>query len=353
MVVAVLLVLVIFAGLSRHLSDMVFGSSDSRVSDAVDRSASRSTPAARAGARCDGRDRVRGRSVRNVAGAGRRRLGGGGMTTVYDVTAATLADEVVEEVARRIPHRPACRSRGRRLLAGRLRTGSRRRRPVRAGAPHREGPTHDPEPGCGRLRRRSVRAGDPRPVRHQPRPATPCRHDSCGTTTGPTAGTRCDATPDPEPTFEPDIGSFPFLEVEVQGVYEIPVGPVHAGLIEPGHFRFSVVGETILRMKARLWFVHRGIEKLLRGAAARRRHRARRAGQRRHRGRAHARVRHGRRGRLSALRSPTPTGCCERLLLELERMHNHVADLGALAQRRRLRHHQRARACGSANRCCG
>ncbi len=55
--------------------------------------------------------------------------------------------------------------------------------------------------------------------------------------------------------------SYPFLQVEGDGVYEIPVGPVHAGLIEPGHFRFSVVGETILRMKARLWFVHRGVEK--------------------------------------------------------------------------------------------
>jgi Ni,Fe-hydrogenase III large subunit/Ni,Fe-hydrogenase III component G len=55
--------------------------------------------------------------------------------------------------------------------------------------------------------------------------------------------------------------SYPFLQVEGDGVYEIPVGPVHAGIIEPGHFRFSVVGETILRMKARLWFVHRGVEK--------------------------------------------------------------------------------------------
>ena len=55
--------------------------------------------------------------------------------------------------------------------------------------------------------------------------------------------------------------SYPFLQVEGDGVYEIPVGPIHAGLIEPGHFRFSVVGETILRMKVRLWFVHRGVEK--------------------------------------------------------------------------------------------
>jgi Ni,Fe-hydrogenase III large subunit/Ni,Fe-hydrogenase III component G len=60
-------------------------------------------------------------------------------------------------------------------------------------------------------------------------------------------------------------GRFPFVTVEGTGVYEIPVGPVHAGLIEPGHFRFSVVGETILRLKVRLWFVHRGMEKLFHG----------------------------------------------------------------------------------------
>ena len=58
---------------------------------------------------------------------------------------------------------------------------------------------------------------------------------------------------------------YPFLTVDGTGVYEIPVGPIHAGLIEPGHFRFSVVGETILKLKARLWFVHKGIEKLAEG----------------------------------------------------------------------------------------
>lgn len=69
------------------------------------------------------------------------------------------------------------------------------------------------------------------------------------------------------PEFEP-TGRFPFVTVAGPGVYEIPVGPVHAGLIEPGHFRFSVVGETVLRLKARLWFVHRGLEKLFHGKAA-------------------------------------------------------------------------------------
>jgi Ni,Fe-hydrogenase III large subunit/Ni,Fe-hydrogenase III component G len=65
--------------------------------------------------------------------------------------------------------------------------------------------------------------------------------------------------------FTETVEPYPFLTVDGPGVYEIPVGPVHAGIIEPGHFRFSVVGETILKLKARLWFVHRGIEKLFEG----------------------------------------------------------------------------------------
>lgn len=67
------------------------------------------------------------------------------------------------------------------------------------------------------------------------------------------------------PSFDDPEGPYPFRTVEGPGVYEIPVGPVHAGLIEPGHFRFSVVGETILKLKPRLWFVHKGIEKLFQG----------------------------------------------------------------------------------------
>ncbi len=64
------------------------------------------------------------------------------------------------------------------------------------------------------------------------------------------------------PVLGSDDQAYPFTAVEGAGVYEIPVGPVHAGLIEPGHFRFSVVGETILKMTPRLWFLQRGIERL-------------------------------------------------------------------------------------------
>lgn len=59
----------------------------------------------------------------------------------------------------------------------------------------------------------------------------------------------------------PDNG-YPFAPVAGSGVYEIPVGPVHAGIIEPGHFRFQAVGETILRLEERLGYVHKGIEKI-------------------------------------------------------------------------------------------
>lgn len=56
-------------------------------------------------------------------------------------------------------------------------------------------------------------------------------------------------------------GAYPFVSVDGDGVHEIPVGPVHAGIIEPGHFRFSVVGEKVLRLEERLGYVHKGIER--------------------------------------------------------------------------------------------
>lgn len=63
--------------------------------------------------------------------------------------------------------------------------------------------------------------------------------------------------------FRPDFTSRPYETYKVQGegIFEIPVGPVHAGIIEPGHFRFSVSGERILNLEARLGYVHKGIEK--------------------------------------------------------------------------------------------
>jgi Ni,Fe-hydrogenase III large subunit/Ni,Fe-hydrogenase III component G len=55
---------------------------------------------------------------------------------------------------------------------------------------------------------------------------------------------------------------YPFLRVDGDGICEISVGPVHAGIIEPGHFRFSVLGENIINLETRLFYAHKGIEKL-------------------------------------------------------------------------------------------
>ena len=60
---------------------------------------------------------------------------------------------------------------------------------------------------------------------------------------------------------------YEFLPVEGEGLHQIPVGPVHAGVIEPGHFRFTVNGETVVRLEARLGYTHKGIEGLMQGAS--------------------------------------------------------------------------------------
>src|SRR5260370_10311631 len=57
-----------------------------------------------------------------------------------------------------------------------------------------------------------------------------------------------------------------FLEVQGEGIAEVAVGPVHAGIIEPGHFRFSVVGDTVLHLELRHFYTHKGTEKLFEGS---------------------------------------------------------------------------------------
>jgi len=58
-----------------------------------------------------------------------------------------------------------------------------------------------------------------------------------------------------------------FLPVEGENLHQIPVGPVHAGIIEPGHFRFTANGETVVRLEQRLGYVHKGIDSLMAGAS--------------------------------------------------------------------------------------
>ncbi len=131
------------------------------------------------------------------------------------------------------------------------------------------------------------------------------------------------------PPFRGPDEPFPFLTVDGPGVYEIPVGPVHAGLIEPGHFRFSVVGETILRLKARLWYVHKGLEQLFAGrtpaaglALAERISGDSAVG--------HALAYCQAVEDALGLAVPAWARRVRAVLLELERLYNHVGDLGAL-----------------------
>lgn len=138
---------------------------------------------------------------------------------------------------------------------------------------------------------------------------------------------RKDATPR---EFTDDGQAFPFTEVGGEGVYEIPVGPVHAGVIEPGHFRFSVVGETIIDMKSRLYFTHKGTEKLFEGREAE-------AGvELAERVSGDTTIGHSL-AFCQALEAVAGTEVPARarwlrvILLEMERLYNHVGDLGMIA----------------------
>ncbi len=122
---------------------------------------------------------------------------------------------------------------------------------------------------------------------------------------------------------------YEFVAVQGNGVHEIAVGPVHAGTIEPGHFRFSVVGEKILRLEARLGYTHKGTAKLFEtlSQADGPRLAARLSGD--------SAVAFSW-AYCAALEAITGTACPARaiglraLALEHERLANHLGDLGAL-----------------------
>lgn len=130
-------------------------------------------------------------------------------------------------------------------------------------------------------------------------------------------------------SFAPVPDDYPFVSVAGEGVHEIPVGPVHAGIIEPGHFRFSVLGERVPRLEERLGYKHKGIEKRFESLAAAEAHRLA--------------------GRVSGdstvafawayamaleaawgVQLPARALWLRALLLERERIANHLGDLGML-----------------------
>ncbi|HME23553.1 MAG TPA: hydrogenase expression protein HypE [Acetobacteraceae bacterium] len=123
--------------------------------------------------------------------------------------------------------------------------------------------------------------------------------------------------------------AYPFLPVEGEGLHQIPVGPVHAGIIEPGHFRFTADGETVVRLEQRLGYVHKGIDHLMHGATID--HAARLAG----RISGDSTVAYAfafARAVESALGiEPPPRAVWLRgVMAELERIANHLGDFGAI-----------------------
>ena len=133
--------------------------------------------------------------------------------------------------------------------------------------------------------------------------------------------------PSPAPPRPPE--PFAFLPVQGESLHQIAVGPVHAGIIEPGHFRFTANGETVVRLEQRLGYVHRGLAGLMRGASL-----------------AQAAKLAGRvsgdstvayalafaRAVEAALGVAVPTRAhwLRALMAELERLANHLGDIGAI-----------------------
>ena len=131
------------------------------------------------------------------------------------------------------------------------------------------------------------------------------------------------------PRRTPADADYPFVAIQGSGVYEIPVGPVHAGIIEPGHFRFQAVGEDVLHLEERLGYVHKGIEKLAVGRDP--------AGLARLAGRvsgdssvAHAWAACQAMERATQCRVPPRAQHLRALWCERERIANHLGDIGAV-----------------------
>jgi len=132
----------------------------------------------------------------------------------------------------------------------------------------------------------------------------------------------------PEGTGMP--GDYPFFQVEGEEIHEVAVGPVHAGIIEPGHFRFQCHGEKVIHLEIALGYQHRGLERLLEGGPARKSLRLAEsvAGDT---AVGHALAYCRSLEALAGVEAPPRASYLRGIALELERLANHVGDLGMLA----------------------
>jgi Ni,Fe-hydrogenase III large subunit len=122
---------------------------------------------------------------------------------------------------------------------------------------------------------------------------------------------------------------YPFLPAEGESLHQIPVGPVHAGIIEPGHFRFTANGETVVRLEARLGYVHKGIERLMAGADLERA--AKLAGRISGDSTVAYALAFARAAEAAlGVEAPARAHWLRALMAELERLANHFGDIGAI-----------------------
>ena len=124
-------------------------------------------------------------------------------------------------------------------------------------------------------------------------------------------------------------GQYAFRKIQGEGVFEVPVGPIHAGIIEPGHFRFSVAGEPIMQLEVRHFWKHRGVEKLFE------QQQLPDAVPLSERVSGDTSVGHSLAycqavETLLGMEVPTRARYLRSLVLELERLHNHIGDVGAI-----------------------
>jgi len=158
-------------------------------------------------------------------------------------------------------------------------------------------------------------------------------------------GLQADEAPDPRPWLDhgrwglshplgptpgpSEIRAYEFLPAEGESLHEIAVGPVHAGIIEPGHFRFTANGETVVRLEERLGYVHKGIEGLMAGSDVGRA--ARLAGRTSGDSTVAYAIAFARAVEAALeIAAPRRAVWLRTLMAELERLANHFGDIGAI-----------------------
>jgi Ni,Fe-hydrogenase III large subunit len=131
------------------------------------------------------------------------------------------------------------------------------------------------------------------------------------------------------PQAQGDHPAYPFLAAQGEGLHQIPVGPVHAGIIEPGHFRFTANGETVVRLEERLGYVHKGIESLMVGKSVE--EAARLAGRTSGDSTVAYALAFARAVEAAlGIEAPPRAIWLRALMAELERLANHFGDIGAI-----------------------